>query len=190
MIDITAKLLTQWADEAGRRPVYPNAQFPPSLYYRFLQVLAEKLKPALSVELGVCGGGGSLHLALGNPDGLTVGVDVTPLPEPQAATLATACPNFRFWLGDSRASAAGIFERFGPCGLLFVDAEHTAAATLADFAIWQPYLAAGAVVCFDDLRREAMRGTWEALPGNKARLDWLHDGCEGPDGGFGCIWGL
>jgi hypothetical protein len=56
-------------------PNNPRVTFPPSPYYRFLKLLAEKINARLSVELGVCGGGGSLHLAMGSVQ--AVGVDVT-----------------------------------------------------------------------------------------------------------------
>ena len=38
---------------------FPDPRFPPSPYYRFLRLLAAEMRPRLSVELGVCGGGAS-----------------------------------------------------------------------------------------------------------------------------------
>ena len=61
--------------EALARPPWPDSRFPPSPYDRFLRVLAENVHPSLSVELGLCGGGGSFHLCQGWPGGTVVGVE-------------------------------------------------------------------------------------------------------------------
>jgi hypothetical protein len=65
--------LTRIAKQAALSPPmvdhYPEpgsekVTFPPSPYYRFLKLIAEEIGSRLSVELGLCGGGGSLHLAM------------------------------------------------------------------------------------------------------------------------------
>lgn len=161
--------------------------FPPSPYYRFLKRLAEYMQPHFSVELGVCGGGGSLHLALGNPKGRVVGVDITYDHDEQIKHIYEVCPNFFFWLGDSVEDAPKIVSDFGLVDILFIDTTHTYEQTLAEFEAWYPYLSDKAVVCLDDLFRVEMRDIWDVLPGNKIRMDTLHDGAES-GGGFGVIW--
>lgn len=183
---INAEFLTNLARHADRSmPVYPSPLFPPSPYYRFLQALAATLRPRLAAELGVCGGGGSLHMALGNPAGHVVGVDIARDHEEQMVHIETHCPNFRFWLGDSVMAAREVYGQYGACGLLFIDTTHTKERTIAEYQAWWPYLTADAIVCFDDLKRAEMGDFWDWLPGNKLRLDELHPIAEG---GFGVIW--
>lgn len=177
------------AVQAMRAPVYASPLYPPSPYYRFLRLLAENVQPKLSVELGVCGGGGSLHLALGWPAGRVVGVDTNWLQWPEAiAHLEATCPNFARWQGDSVEAAAQIAATCGPVNILFVDTTHTPGQTAAEWAAWRPYLAARAVACFDDLFRPGMNQAWNDLPEPKVRLDFLHDGSPGIGGGFGVVW--
>lgn len=164
---------------------YPSPLFPPSPYYRFLKLLAQELQPRLSVELGVCGGGGSLHLALGNPQGRVVGVDMQYDHPDQLRHIYSVCPNFVFWQGDSVEDAPKIVSDYGQPQLIFVDTTHTYDQTLAEFEAWHPYLADGWVMCFDDLRRAEMGNIWDVLPGPKLRLDELHPTAEG---GFGVVW--
>jgi predicted O-methyltransferase YrrM len=181
------KTLIELAEKAEKEHVYPNPQFPPSLYYRFLKVLASYMQPNLSVELGVCGGGGSLHLALGWPVGTVVGVDIADDHPSHIKTIQETCPNFHFWQGDSVHVAPEIHNRYGAVDILFIDTTHTYTQTLKEFEAYQPYLSGVAIVCLDDLFRQEMGNIWEDLPGNKLRLDKLHDGAE-CGGGFGVIW--
>ena len=185
----------EWFEELAKRaidmPPLNNPQFPPSRYYRFLRLLAEELKPDLSIELGVCGGGGSLHLALGNPEGKTIGIDIEMPPKENLATIQTLVnyDNFYVIMGDSVEDAAEIYRRYGEVGILFIDTTHTYEQTWKEYNAWKPYLSDNAVVCFDDLFRPEMEGFWESLPGPKVRLDKLHDGAEF-GGGFGVIWNV
>lgn len=175
------------AQQALIDPVYPSPLFPPSPYYRFLRRLAEHLKPGLSIELGVCGGGGSLHLALGNPGGRVVGVDFAYDHPEQIEHIYKACPNFTFWQGDSVEDAGRIVSDFGRPQIIFVDTTHTYEQTMAEFETWKDRLADNWVMCFDDLFRPGMEQAWNELPEPKVRLDALHTGAE-QGGGFGCLW--
>lgn len=178
-------ILYTLAQQALTDPIYPSPLFPPSPYYRFLKRLAEHLQPALSIELGVCGGGGSLHLALGNPGGLVVGVDFAYDHPEQILHIDEVCPNFIFWQGDSVEDAGKIVDDFGKVDILFIDTVHTHSRTWAEFNAWYPYLSDKAVVCFDDLLRTEMENIWDELPSPKVRLDALHPTAEG---GFGVLW--
>lgn len=178
--------LKQLAEESFRYAPLNNDLFPPSVYYRFLMLLAQEFKPEVMVELGVCGGGGSLHLCLGNPDGKVIGIDIAAIPEAQDKSIKAMVGNFEFYLGDSTELAQPIFSRFGRVGILFIDTTHTKEQTIAEFEAWKPYLADTAIVCFDDLFRPEMEGFWEWLPEPKLRLDQLHSGAE-KGGGFG-VW--
>lgn len=184
---INKHILADLADRATRETLYPNAQFPPSLYYRFLKVLATYLQPNLSVELGVCGGGGSLHLAIGWSPGTVIGVDIADDHPENIKTIRQTCPNFHLWIGDSVQAAPEIHNQYGQVDILFIDTTHTYRQTMDEFKAYEPYLSERAVVCLDDLFRKEMGTIWEDLPGNKLRLDKLHDGAE-KGGGFGVIW--
>lgn len=143
------------------RPWPPADLFPPSRYYRFLQVLAQEMQPALSVELGVCGGGGSLHLAAGYSRGSVIGVDCAYDHDAQIKYIINHYPNFEFWLGDSVESATEVSGRYGQAKIVFIDTIHIKQRTIDEFNAWSPYLAQDAVVCFDDLLRKEMDGFWD-----------------------------
>lgn len=184
---ITEYQLKVWANEALQIKPHESPLFPPSVYYRFFKILAQSLKPKLSVVLGVCGGGDCLHLALGNPEGQVVGVDTQYDHPDQIDYIYKHSPNFTFWLGDSILSAGEINKKYGQVDLLFIDTTHTLSQTVLEFEAWKPYLADKAIVCFDDLFRKEMDGFWEYLTEPKIRLDNLHDGSES-GGGFGVWW--
>lgn len=184
------------ATRALSKSPHHDPRFPPSPYYRFFKVLAAIKKPNLSVELGLCGGGGSFHLASGWPGGKVVGVELPdgvngyrapPNYLDNWAFIQQQCRNFVLWRGDSVESAPEIFRRYGPADFLFIDTVHEYQRTLDEFNAWLPYLSKRAVVCLDDLRRDGMQEAWDAIPGQKLRLDHLHPGQT--EGGFGVVWG-
>lgn len=162
---------------------WPDPRFPPSPYYRFLQVLAQNTQPRLSVELGVCGGGGSFHLAVGWPIGRVIGIDVTNDYPDNITYINDRCDNFLLKIGDSVGLAQSIRMQFGQPDIVFIDTTHTYDQTVKEFEAWKPFLSDRAVVCFDDLDRVEMAGFWDWLPGKKLRLDMLHH-----EGGFGVWW--
>lgn len=174
------------AEAAKFSPSYPDPRFPPSLYYKFLRVLAAAKKPMVSVELGVCGGGGSLHLAMGYPEGKVYGVDVANNYPDNIDHIIQRCGNFSFIRADSKQFAEAIMPNEW-VDILFIDTVHTYDATMEEFNAWQPKLARNAVVALDDLFRVGMDKAWNELPGEKIRLDFLHIGGSPTDGGFGVL---
>lgn len=172
--------------------VYPDPRFPPSSYYRFMRRLAEWKKPSMSVELGVCGGGASLHLALGWSGGDVLGIDHA-LEYPDNITyIKLECPNFYFWRRDAVESAVEFDTVFlgRRVDILFIDTVHTYESTMAEFNAWRRHLIAGSVVLLDDLFRPGMDLAWLELSGLatfSARYDHLHIGGEPTDGGFGVL---
>jgi predicted O-methyltransferase YrrM len=165
-------------------------QFPPSVYYRFLRKLAFEMRPTLSVELGVCGGGASYHLATGHPTGKVVGIDVTIEYPTNVVFIQERCPNWTLLVGDSVHQAFRVQEyakEFGPIGILFIDTVHTYEQTMREYAAYRPMMAPGGVICFDDLFREGMPKVWNEMPEPKIRLDSLHIGGSPTDGGFGAL---
>ena len=183
-----------WLRGLARRAMtmrpFPDDRFPPSEYYRFLRLLAENMRPRLSVELGLCGGGGSFHLALGWAQGTVVGVEVSEGDDEKRDNwrfIEQHCPNFVLWRGDSVESAPQIFNQYGQVDILFIDTVHTLEQTMAEWVAWRPYLSRRAIVCLDDLFRPGMKDAWAEIPGNKMRLDYLHGAAEA-GGGFGVVW--
>ena len=186
MNKLTPPNIAYLAHQASLEPIYHNPNFPPSLYYRFLKLLAEYKKPKLSVELGLCGGGGSLHLA--QPGyGLVVGIDIAEEYPDNIKYLQANYQNFIFVRGDSVRLAPTIHHNYGQIDILFIDTTHTYDQTMEEYEAYKPYLAAGAVVCLDDLYREGMDRAWAAMPDPKIRLDGLHVGGSATDGGFGVV---
>ena len=185
-------ILEQLAEQAREEPVYPDRRFPPSLYYRFLKLLTAYIKPSLSVELGVCGGGGSLHMAQGWKLGRVIGVDHQDDHMENIGHILDNCYNFNFIVDDSIGVAEEIYHLYGKIDILFIDTDHTYERTLAEFNAWKPYLSYCAIVIFDDLFRHQtgakynMMDAWNQIPGEKIRLDFLHDGTYPHGGGFGC----
>lgn len=186
---VTLSDIEKIAQYAVRDDPHPIGIFPPSVYYRFLEVLARNMKPELMVELGVCGGGGSFHLAKGNPDGKVIGIDIVDEYPDNIDFVKMHCKNFEFWRVDSLAAPDHISKKYPDkqIGILFIDTVHTYSRTWKEFRHYQHKLGDGAVVVFDDLFREGMQDVWDELPGEKIRLDHLHVGGSPTDGGFGAI---
>lgn len=191
---ITRQFLDQFMEEtqiaqiaagALSRSPLNNPKFPPSPYYRFLEDLAVIMQPTVSVELGVCGGGGSLHLCRGWLNGIVVGVDITIDYPDNIQHIERFYSNYRFILGDSVMVAPRIYKEFGQIDILFIDTVHTYDKTMQEFYAYQEFLSDDSIVCFDDLKRPGMSRVWEELPGRKLRLDYLHPGEEA---GFGVIY--
>jgi predicted O-methyltransferase YrrM len=167
-------------------PGNPKTTFPPSPYYRFLKLLAEEIAGCLSVELGVCGGGGSLHLAMASDQ--VVGVDVTLEYPDNIRWIRRNYDNFNFLSADSVQSAPLIYNNFGEIDILFIDTTHTYEQTMAEYFAYDRYLSDRAVICLDDLFRPGMDLVWAEMPETKARFDFLHPSASPTDGGFGVIW--
>lgn len=183
-------ILKQWANQAMATAPWPDERFPPSPYYRFLRIAAENMHPNLSVELGVCGGGGSFHLAIGWPSGMVIGIDHAEDHKENTDFIKEQCPNFELLIGDSVKVASNGLIGIGieyQVDILFIDTIHTYERTMLEFNTWQPYLSNNAIVCFDDLFRPGMNKVWNELPDNKVRLDMLHTGAAN-GGGFGVVW--
>lgn len=183
------------ADRALTLSVYPDPRFPPSPYYRFFKLLTQAMQPTLSVELGLCGGGGSFHMALGWPGGTVVGIEHEKGDAFQQANwefMRKRLANFVLWPGDSVKSAPEIAKAYGEVDILFIDTLHETAWTQAEWSAWVPFMKDRAVICVDDVQREEMAGLWDWIPWQKMRLDILHPGGLNArgygDGGFGVCW--
>ena len=177
------RLATNWR----KTGFYPDKRFPPSPYYLFLGSLVQEMRPAVSVELGVCGGGACLYMARAFLDGAVVGVDHALEYPDQIAYIQNKFPNFCFCKGDSVEVASMVHAYWGKAKILFIDTIHTYERTMAEWNAWLPFLEEGAVVILDDLFRPGMSEVWNEMPEPKLRLDFLHIGGAPTDGGLGAV---
>lgn len=168
-------------------PENKRVTFPPSPYYRFLKLIAEEIQSRLSVELGVCGGGGVLHMAMTSKQ--AVGVDVTYHEYvDNKLWLEKNYKNLKLYRNDSIQIVPVIVDRFGVIDLLFIDTTHTYEQTMTEYWAYEHFLSDKAIVCLDDLFRPGMDQAWNEMPDTKARFDFLHPSQSPTDGGFGVIW--
>lgn len=184
---MNAQLISTFAERAVHEPVYPDERFPPSVYYRFLRLLATAKRPRLSVELGVCGGGGSFHLLLGWEGGRVVGIDIANDHPENIAWMLANFPNFQFWKMDSVDASDLFVMAHEKIDILFIDSVHTYEHASMEFEAYHPVLADNAVVVLDDLFRPGLERLWQELPGDKIRLDRMHESGSPTDGGFGVV---
>lgn len=142
-------------------------------YYHLLYLLARwaKSEDLLCVELGVEQGRGCANMAMSGAR--VMGIDHTPRPD-QWAAIGAMFPNVSFVEAESLPVPPQVT---GPIGVLHVDTEHTYAQAREELKGYAPYLADGAVVCFDDLH--AMNGAvahfFCKLPYPKIADDRLHE---------------
>lgn len=159
------------AEIAVSMPVYPNALFPPSLYYRFLLALASVVRPSLSVELGVCKGGASLHLALGYSQNKVIGVDHALSYPDHVQYVKSVCPNFEFWLMDSIESAVEVNKLDLKVNILFLDTKHVYDQVMGEYKAYESLLAEDAVVLFDDLDCAGVRKAFVEIAPKREHVD-------------------
>ncbi len=185
MSKLNAGTIARLGNEALMASPYPDPRFPPSPYYRFLKLLAQEMKARLSVELGVSGGGGSLHLAMGSE--VAVGVDYAWDHAENINYITKHYHNFTFLQKDSINVAPDIFERYGLIDILFIDTTHTYNQTMVEYQAYKPFMSPNSVICLDDLFRPGMKEAWDMMPEPKLRLDSLHLS-EAGEGGFGVVF--
>lgn len=143
-------------------------------YYRLFYLIAQTLKPSLTVELGAWRGDASAHFAVGNPAGRVVAVDIhRDGDEAGLAKLEEArdrLPNMHFhriWIAD----AIDVIKSYSPIDCIFFDGWHDFAHVSDDWGNYKPLLADRALCIFDDITTaygfEGMIDFWENLPGEK-----------------------
>lgn len=184
----------RWArDEAFRMPniaVDDYHRFPPSKYYKFLGCMTKELRAEWAIELGVCGGGGSYHIAFMNPTTHVLGVDVQREYPDNIKYIEDTCPNWTFVENDSLLFSKNL-EKFTPASidLLFVDTTHEYNQTKWEFEAFLPLMSPGGVICMDDLNRVGVRRYWNEITLPKIEIPELHLGGSPTDGSFGVVWG-
>lgn len=148
-------------------------------YYALMYLLAKHIDSGLYVELGVEKGRGAGCLAAGGPNAHVIGLDHTRRDELEV--MAGEYPNFTFLERPSLPALETIDE---PVTILHIDTEHSYSMAREEFVAYQPYLAPGAVVLFDDLHAQedgVLEYFW-TLPYPKFQNDRLHPSC-----GYGAL---
>lgn len=141
-------------------------------YYRLFYLLAQTLKPSLTVELGAWRGDSSAHFAVGNPEGRVVAVDIHK--DNDIAGLmklneaVDRLPNMSFiraWSWDAIEPIKSLGQRID---ILFIDAWHDYKYAKLEWDLYSPLLADPALVICDDITAgynfDGMYKFWDEMP--------------------------
>lgn len=157
-------------------------QDPGCFYYKFIYELLSIIKPTLSIELGVCTGRGTAHLAGGYISGKVIGIDPAPY---DIQYIINIYPNISIMKG--RSDDQNIISRIdnNSVDICFIDSEHSGNYTIREVNLWRPKMKPGGVYLFDDIDlNPSMKAFWNNLRMTKTELNDLHIG-YGRDVGFG-----
>jgi predicted O-methyltransferase YrrM len=114
------------------------------------------------VELGTATGWTAISLALAEADRHVTTFDIVDRPEPaRYLRLAGADARARIELVTAPGSDGPRDER--PVDLLYIDSSHERQATIDEVRAWQPALAPGAAIVFDDYGHPDYPGVREAV---------------------------
>ena len=154
-----------------------------SPYYSLMYILAGTIRNGLLVELGVESGRGLVSMAVANRSNFVVGFDSHYHPE-LTQNLRQVASNTRFFNLSSMPVPDIITKQSGLIDLLHIDTEHSYSMARAEFEAYQPYLAKGAYVLFDDLHAQDddVLRYFNELDYEKVQDDRLHPSC-----GYGVI---
>ena len=174
-IDPTVKIGGDWLKELhGEAQV---ERFDWMGYYRFLYLVAQSIKPELTVEVGTNQGTSAVFMKKGHPEGEVNTVDVLKIP---AAATTLKRFDIHYHIMDSLKYTPPPF----PIDLMFFDTSHTYGQTLAEYEKFSPLVRAGGVMCFDDVSVSPdMERFWSGLEATKIPLPELHHS------GFGVVLG-
>jgi predicted O-methyltransferase YrrM len=140
-------------------------------YCRFFFHLTKELKPNLCLETGTDRGRSAAHLALGNPDGMVITIDIDPVCKGNVDSLKI--PNISSLATDSLAHVGNIPD--GCLDILFLDSLHTYEHTIAEWRAFQRKVKRGGLAFFDDIHLDGgMERFWNEVTGNKVDISHLH----------------
>lgn len=147
-----------------------------SPYYHLMYLLAGTVKNGLLAELGVHKGRGLASLAAGSKSNFVIGMDTDPGGRGLEEVLSKF-GNTWFWLRPSLPVSDYFTGK--KINILHIDTEHSHAMAQAEFEAYQPYLAKGAFVLFDDLhaQNDGVKAYFDSLPYEKVEDDRLHPSC-------------
>ena len=141
-----------------------------------MYLLAGTIKNGLLVELGVHKGRGIASLATASKSNLVIGLD-SAYDGLELEEVLAKFHNIWFW----HTSSMPVSDYFTgkTINLLHIDTEHSYSMAKAEFEAYQPYLAKGAYVLFDDLHaiEDEVLTYFNELPYEKVQDDRLHPSC-------------
>lgn len=143
-----------------------------AVYYRFLYLLTKTTQPSLIVELGVCTGRSTAHLAAGWPRAAILGIDSRPC---DMADIQSRYSNIRSLTArsDSEAALAAVSDQ--STDICFFDTVHDGPYLLREFALWMPKMRRGGILLFDDIHMfPSMSEAWHSIDLPKIELPSLH----------------
>jgi len=157
-------------------------------YYHLFYLIAKKFKPQFSVELGSYRALASAHLAVGNPGGEVVTIDIhkdNGQEVDKAKTIETAnrYPNLEYingWTWDD-----WVVEKIKSYGktidFLYIDAWHRQDYCTKEWDLYSPLLSETSLVVCDDVYNsaglfEGMEEWFDSLPGKKFLTGTPHTG--------------
>ncbi len=172
--------------ERDERPVWlatmrQDVNDPGARYYRFLYELAKARPPGFVLEIGTFLGASAAHLAMGNPLGTVVTVDINPDAKARAEELRVG--NLHAVTDDSMRFAANngvqAFQTAigkGEIDLLYIDGNHTFNSCYGEYVAYRRLMKDGGIILVDDCHVHAeMDVAWRYIVDPKIRLDWLHN---------------
>lgn len=120
---------------------------------RLLTTVVRMRRPTSILELGTAFGMSAAFLAAAAPDARIVSLEPSPLHVAVARELLEAADatNVEVLELTSEAGVEAVRERLSDIELLFHDARHSREAYVEDFDLYEPLLAAGAMVVYDDI---------------------------------------
>jgi cephalosporin hydroxylase len=140
-----------------------------------MYLLAGTIQNGLLVELGVEQGRGLVSMAVASNTNRVIGFDSHLHPE--LSRNLKVYSNVLFFNLPSLPVPRIITSK--PISLLHIDTEHSYSMAKAEFEAYQPYLAKGAYVLFDDLHaiEDEVLTYFNELPYEKIQDDRLHPSC-------------
>lgn len=154
-----------------------------AIYYRFIYHLMRRMRPKLVVELGVCTGRCTAHMAAAEPECTVLAVD--PAPQRSALDVARKFKNIDLVMLESTSPLVLAMVIDKSVDICFVDTVHTREQVMAEFFAWKPKMKPGGVMLFDDIsENSSMVEAWSELCNNglcAVSLPHLHHS------GFGAV---
>lgn len=145
-----------------------------SRYYRFLYELSSILRPSLTIETGTRNGISAIHLALGNPDGKVVTVDIDP--QAKVRVDSEKIRNLTAVTSDSVKAVPRILALAGShADIVFFDSDHRYDVISSEYTAYRPLVKLGGIMLFDDIHlNPEMKRFWDRLADPKLELNHLH----------------
>ncbi len=143
-------------------------------YYSFLYLVSREFKPKIMVEIGTYQGLGSIHLALGNPEGRVTTIE-------QRLGFRDALYRFCYneninnidaLIGESLA----VVDRFmdNSIDLLFIDGNHDYEFAKEDYNKYLPKVKENGIILIDDIQlHSGMERFWEEIKEPKFDVNFI-----------------